>query len=207
MANQILDYLTSTRIFFGDASEYYTKKRVFEEASIMLQTCGVPRKLSFKGFFARERLGNNSLGEGTLIPHCRIPGLRHPLACMVILANAIAVDPHPIDGKPVDLFFFLVVPEDENDESYLDILHECIAMLKDEALCKRLRACANPTEVCEEILNWEPPAELAQSGKTEALSQAWAEAGSDTGRDFTEKAPRDSITANASDAPADSPGS
>ncbi len=184
MANQILQYLPSTRVFFPESATRYTKKRVFEEASILFQTSGVARQLSFNALFARERLGNNSLGNGTLIPHCRIPNLSAPMACLVILKDPIVVDPHPIDGKPVDLFFFLLVPEDEDDESFLDLLHESIALLKDENLCRKIRACSNSIEVCEEILNWEPPANLSTKKKEDELSDEWAKLEKENRSDF-----------------------
>ena len=137
-----------------------TKKRVFEEASLLFQMSGVPHTTVFESLFARERLGNNTLGKGVALPHCRLPNITKPMAALILLSRPIHIDPEPIDTKPIDLFFFLVVPESDDDEAYIPLLRECIRMLQNKKLCDQLRAAANPVEVCASILNWEPPSAL-----------------------------------------------
>ena len=75
---------------------------------------GVPHTLAFEALYARERLGNISLGAGVCLPHCEIEGLKRPFITIVLLQRPIHIDPAPFDNKPVDIFFFLLVPKTED---------------------------------------------------------------------------------------------
>lgn len=150
-----------------------TKKRVFEEACLAFQMSGVPHTLVFEALYARERLGNNALGSGTSLPHCEIEGLKKPIITIVLLQRPIHIDPVPYDGKSVDIFFFLLVPKTENDDEYLPLLRECIALLEDKTLCSKLRKAENPVEVCSCIMDWIPPTILARERKEDALENEW----------------------------------
>ena len=171
--NQILQYLPTSRVIFANPLQRMTKKRVFEEASLLFQMSGVPHTTVFESLFARERLGNNTLGKGVALPHCRLPNITKPIAALILLSRPIHIDPEPIDTKPIDLFFFLVVPESDDDEAYIPLLRECIRMLQTKTLCDELRAAANPVEVCASILNWVPPSALISENKSDALAKEW----------------------------------
>ena len=103
--NQILQYLPTSRVIFANPLQRMTKKRVFEEASLLFQMSGVPHTTVFESLFARERLGNNTLGKGVALPHCRLPNITKPMAALILLSRPIHIDPEPIDTKPIDLFF------------------------------------------------------------------------------------------------------
>ena len=171
--NQILQYLPTSRVIFANPLQRMTKKRVFEEASLLFQMSGVPHTTVFESLFARERLGNNTLGKGVALPHCRLPNITKPMAALILLSRPIHIDPEPIDTKPIDLFFFLVVPESDDDEAYIPLLRECIRMLQTKTLCDELRAAANPVEVCASILNWVSPSALISENKSDALAKEW----------------------------------
>lgn len=171
--NQVLQYLPTSRVIFANPLQRMTKKRVFEEASLLFQMSGVPHTTVFESLFARERLGNNTLGKGVALPHCRLPNITKPMAALILLSRPIHIDPEPIDTKPIDLFFFLVVPESDDDEAYLPLLRECIRMLQNKKLCDELRAAVNPVEVCASILNWVPPNALISENKSDALAKEW----------------------------------
>ncbi len=153
--------------------QHTTKKRTFEEASLVFQMSGVPHTIVFDALFARERLGNNSLGGGVCLPHCRLAGIERPMVALVLLPRPIPIDPMPIDTKPVDIFFFLVVPDTGNDEDYLGLLRECITMLQDRKFCEKLRRSENAVEVCSCVMNWVPPSSLINETQDEKLSQEW----------------------------------
>ncbi len=93
---------------------------------------------------AREQLGSTGLGRGVAIPHGRHAVGREPRAAFLSTAEAIDFD--AIDGKPVDLFFALMVPAESNEE-HLNLLAELAEMLSDEALVQALRACQNSEAV------------------------------------------------------------
>lgn len=150
-----------------------TKKSVFEEACLAFQMSGVPHTQVFEALYARERLGNNALGAGVALPHCEIEGLKQPIITIVLLQRPIHVDPTPYDTKPVDIFFFLIVPKTDNDDEYLPLLRECIAMMEDKTLCAKIRKAENAVEVCACIMDWVAPTVLARESKEDALENEW----------------------------------
>src|SRR5450755_1326464 len=97
-----------------------SKKRVFEHAGLLFENNhNIARSLVFDSLFARERLGSTGLGQGVAIPHGRIKGLREAVAAFVRLATPVPFDAP--DGKPVNLMFVLLVPE-QATEQHLQIL-------------------------------------------------------------------------------------
>jgi len=96
----------------------------------------------------RERLGSTGLGEGLAIPHCK----SDELECMTgLFARSITgVDFDAADGKPVHIFFVLLVPGDGSGE-YLKVL------AKVSALCRNpgFRAAINeaPADADEVFLH------------------------------------------------------
>lgn len=172
--NQIYKYLSSSGVIFYNSMQRATKKRVFEEACLAFQMSGVPHTQVFEALYARERLGNNALGAGVALPHCELEGLTRPMVTIVILQRPIHVDPTPYDNKPVDIFFFLIVPKTEDDDDrYLPLLRECIAMLEDKKLCAQIRNSGNAVEVCSCITDWAAPTILARESKEDALENEW----------------------------------
>ena len=57
----------------------------------------------------REKLGSTGIGEGVAIPHGKLPGMDRLLATFGVSRGG--VDFESIDGKPTQLFFALVAPE------------------------------------------------------------------------------------------------
>ena len=57
-----------------------------------------------------------------------------------------AVDFEAIDGKPVDLIFCLLVPE-ESGADHLKALARISKLLRDEETCAQLRSVKNPKDV------------------------------------------------------------
>jgi PTS system nitrogen regulatory IIA component len=102
--------------------EASSKKRVFEQAGILFETrLGLARSTIFDSLFAREKLGSTGLGQGVAIPHGRIKGLKQAAGAFMRLATPVPFDSP--DGRPVDLLFVLLVPEQATEE-HLQILSE-----------------------------------------------------------------------------------
>jgi PTS system nitrogen regulatory IIA component len=57
----------------------------------------------------REKLGSTGIGEGVAIPHGKLAGIPQLVAAFGI--NRAGVNFDAIDGKPTQLFFALVAPE------------------------------------------------------------------------------------------------
>jgi nitrogen PTS system EIIA component len=57
----------------------------------------------------REELGSTGVGNGVALPHTRLQGLEAPFGLLARLRHGIDFD--AIDGEPVDIVFFLLLPD------------------------------------------------------------------------------------------------
>ena len=57
----------------------------------------------------REKLGSTGVGEGVAIPHGKVIGLEHMIACFGRSPRGVEFETP--DGRPVNLFFLLFAPE------------------------------------------------------------------------------------------------
>ncbi|MFN4063463.1 PTS IIA-like nitrogen regulatory protein PtsN [Azoarcus communis] len=113
-----------------------SKKRVFEQAGLLFENNqGVARSTVFDSLFARERLGSTGLGQGIAIPHGRIKGLKEAAGAFMRLATPVQFDAP--DGRPVNLLFVLLVPEQAN-ETHLQLLSELAQMFSDRSFREQL---------------------------------------------------------------------
>ena len=115
-----------------------SKKRVLEQIANL-----VARELPeldgqdiFESLIAREKLGSTGFGNGSAIPHCRLPGCSAPISALLRLDAPVDFD--AIDGAPVDLLFVLLVPEAATDE-HLELLRQIASMLDRSDVRERLR--------------------------------------------------------------------
>lgn len=122
-----------------------SKKRVFEQAGIVFEnSLGIAQSTVFDSLFARERLGSTGLGQGIAIPHGRIKGLKHAAGAVLRLARPIPFDAP--DGRPVNLLFVLLVPE-QATEQHLQILSEVAERFSDPAFREALIAAPDAASV------------------------------------------------------------
>jgi PTS system nitrogen regulatory IIA component len=133
-----------------------SKKRLFEQVGLLFENNhGIARSLVFDSLFARERLGSTGLGQGVAIPHGRIKGLKDALGAFVRLGQPIPFDAP--DGKPVNLLFVLLVPE-QATEKHLQILSELAQMFSDRVLREAMAAAADAGALHQLIATWQPDA-------------------------------------------------
>jgi len=104
----------------------------------------------FARLIERERLGCTCLGRGIAFPHCRIEGLKASSAALMRLAEPVDFDSP--DGESVDLIFGLMVPEQLEQGDYENI-EALTKLLKDDPLCKRLRAARSSNELRDALLS------------------------------------------------------
>lgn len=118
--NPLSNLLTASLVLLDlDAG---SKKRVFEQAGILFEgRLGIARSTIFDSLFAREKLGSTGLGQGIAIPHGRIKGLKQAAGAFIRLEHPVPFDSP--DGRPVNLLFVLLVPE-QATEQHLQILSE-----------------------------------------------------------------------------------
>jgi nitrogen PTS system EIIA component len=84
----------------------------------------------------RERLGSTGLGRGFALPHARLEGFPQIFGLFARLARSI--DFEAIDGRPVDLVFLLLIPEDAGN-SHVSALAAVSRRLRDETILQQLR--------------------------------------------------------------------
>jgi PTS system nitrogen regulatory IIA component len=125
--------------------EASSKKRVFEQAGMLFENrLGLARSIIFDSLFAREKLGSTGLGQGVAIPHGRIKGLKQAVGAFLRLATPVPFDSP--DGRPVDLLFVLLVPE-QATEQHLQILSELAQKFSDRAFREKLHVVAEALDV------------------------------------------------------------
>ena len=72
-------------------------------------TSKLDERVIFDAVWERENLGSTGYGDGVAFPHARIEGLEKVSAMFARLDEAVDFD--SLDGKPVDLVFLLISPE------------------------------------------------------------------------------------------------
>jgi PTS system nitrogen regulatory IIA component len=80
----------------------------------------------------REALGSTGTGEGVALPHARLREIKKPFGLLVRLEHPIDFD--AIDGKPVDLVFFLLLPVGAGGEQLNALALVARMLRKTEAL-------------------------------------------------------------------------
>ena len=141
--NPLINLLSAEQVVLDlDAS---SKKRVFEQAAILFETrLGIARSVIFDSLFAREKLGSTGLGQGIAIPHGRIKGLKHAAGAFLRLETPVPFDSP--DGRPVNLLFVLLVPE-QATEQHLQILSELAQRFSDRAFREALSGAPDAAAV------------------------------------------------------------
>jgi nitrogen PTS system EIIA component len=110
-------------------AELSSKKRLFEQVGLLVESSrGIARSVVFDSLFAREKIGSTGLGQGIAIPHGRIKGLKEAVGVFIRLAQPLPFDAP--DGRPVNLVFALMVPE-QATEQHLQILSELAERFSD----------------------------------------------------------------------------
>ena len=128
------------------AIEGHSKKRLFYRISELIADAAddVDADAVFYALMAREQLGSTGLGQGIAIPHCRVAGCAGAIGVLVTLREAIDFD--AMDDRPVDLLFFLVVP-DARDDDHVRTLAAVATLFNDADFCFTLRNTSDVTDL------------------------------------------------------------
>ena len=133
-----------------------SKKRLFETAATLISehqdTLG--EREIYSSLLAREKLGSTALGDGIAIPHCRISTCEQPLVALITLNEGIDFDAP--DGKPVDILFLLLVPEEAREE-HLNVLAGLARLLDQADFCAALRAAGSNEELYQAAVGFKLP--------------------------------------------------
>ena len=111
----------------------------------------------FDVLLEREKLGSTGIGEGIAIPHGKLKGLEKICGCFVRLNKPI--DFESIDGKPVDLIFLLLAPENSGVQ-HLKALALMSRIMGNKTFCNKLRS-SDSAESIFSLLTKKPSSKAA----------------------------------------------
>jgi PTS system nitrogen regulatory IIA component len=119
-----------------------SKKRLFETLARIISEDQLALTYDevFSQLINREKLGSTGLGQGIAIPHSRIGNCTQPIGTLLTLAEPIDFDAP--DGKPVDMVFALLVPE-EATQQHLDTLAQIARLFSQADYCQALRSATD----------------------------------------------------------------
>ena len=126
--------------------ECHSKKRIFEVISeiAVKQSPQLEQSEVLASLLNREKMGSTGIGNGIAIPHGRIDGINQIMAIIVTSDEAIEFD--AIDDKPVDIFFAILVPNEEAD-THLKALAGIARKLSDKEIVKAIRKAEDKKEI------------------------------------------------------------
>lgn len=123
-----------------------SKKRIFEVISeiAVQQSPELDQVEVLSSLLSREKMGSTGIGNGIAIPHGKIKGLANMIAVIVTSNEPIEFD--AIDSQPVDIFFAILVPEEQTDK-HLQALSGIAKKLSDKDTVKAVRQATNKNEI------------------------------------------------------------
>jgi PTS system nitrogen regulatory IIA component len=98
---------------------------------------------------AREALGSTGVGDGIGLPHARIDSIASAFGILARLKKPIEFD--AVDGQPVDLVVFLLLPSTTPDEN-LNTLAAIARRLREPERLKRMRKAPDGPALLQELL-------------------------------------------------------
>ncbi len=139
---KIADLLTPDHTFCN--IDGVSKKRVLENLSLFLnddsEFSSTDADAIYQKLLERERLGSTGIGSGVAVPHCRVPGCSRITGVLLKLNDQVDFD--AVDGKPVDLVFALMVPQEHSDD-HLKALASIAELMQSDEMRARLRGATN----------------------------------------------------------------
>ena len=130
------------------------KKGVLQELSQKIGVAiGVAPDYLARLLSDREQLGTTGIGHGIAIPHTKMQSITDVTIGAGISHTGVDFD--AIDGKPVYIFFVLVVPEETGGAVHLELLAELSQILRSETVRKKLLAAGSADELIDIIANAE----------------------------------------------------
>ena len=148
---QISDLLTPETIL-PDLKATSKKQALQEMASYAASQLNIEDRAILDVLLERERLGSTGVGEGVAIPHGKLIRLNKLYLLFARLAKPIPFD--AADGRPVDLMFLLLTPENAGGD-HLTALAKVSRLLHNEKMCSLLRGSESAEAIYSAILESE----------------------------------------------------
>ncbi len=123
-----------------------SKKRILEIIADIAakNNDNIDQATVLNSLMSRERMGSTGIGNGIALPHGRLPGLEKVIA--IVVTSTPAIDFDALDEKPVDIFFALLVPE-EQTEGHLQTLATVAGKLSDKETIKAIRRATTSDDI------------------------------------------------------------
>lgn len=147
----ISDLLTPQSII-PDLKATSKKQALQEIASYAAQQLHLEDRAVLDVLLERERLGSTGVGGGVAIPHGKMVNLDRLYLLFAKLSVPVAFDAP--DGRPVDLMFLLLTPENAGGD-HLTALAKVSRLLRDEKVCSLLRGSENAEAIYSAVLESE----------------------------------------------------
>ena len=148
---QISDLLTPETIL-PDLKATSKKQALQEMASYAASQLNIEDRAILDVLLERERLGSTGVGEGVAIPHGKLIRLNKLYLLFARLAKPIPFG--SADGRPVDLMFLLLTPENAGGD-HLTALAKVSRLLHNEKMCSLLRGSESAEAIYSAILESE----------------------------------------------------
>ncbi len=140
---KILDVLPKEAILSDLKSR--DKKGVIEELVIpVARIVGINKEEIVRVLMERERLGSTGIGAGIGIPHGKMKAIKSLIISFGLSRQG--VDFESIDGRPANIFFLLVTPENSTG-LHLKLLSRISGILKNDSFKKRLLNAVDSDEI------------------------------------------------------------
>ncbi|BFT29261.1 PTS IIA-like nitrogen regulatory protein PtsN [Alteromonas sp. D210916BOD_24] len=123
-----------------------SKKRILEIIADIAakNNAQIDQATVLSSLLARERMGSTGIGNGIALPHGRLAGLDKVIA--IVVTSTPAIDFDALDEKPVDIFFALLVPEDQT-QGHLQTLATVAGKLSDKETIKAIRRATTSDDI------------------------------------------------------------
>lgn len=148
---QISDLLTPEKII-PDLKATSKKQALQELASYAAAQLNMEDRAILDVILERERLGSTGFGNGVAVPHGKLVRLKKLYLLFAKLSTPIPFD--AADGKPVDLMFLLLTPENAGGD-HLTALAKVSRLLRDERMCTLLRGSEDAETIYSAVLECE----------------------------------------------------
>ena len=137
---KVSDFLSPAHVMINMRAR--DKSRLLEQLSTQAAgEVGLVRDEVVTEIAKREELGSTGVGNGVALPHARLRALNTPFGLLARLHHGI--DFNAIDGEPVDIVFFLLLPEAGNGPDGNALA--CVARaLRDPETLRELRNARSP---------------------------------------------------------------
>jgi len=147
---KIMDFLRED--FIIEELESSNKQEVLEEIARNIQKGKKKynQAAMVKVLIEREKLGSTGIGDSIAIPHGKLNGLDDLIVAFG--RSRQGVEFNAMDGKPVNLFFLLMAPEQSKSE-HLKVLARISRMLKDLNFRKSLMEAKSRNELYQIIVD------------------------------------------------------